>query len=87
MEPADLWKSINDLNKLVETENAGSDIIILETYKTILNLENTNMKEFAKAGITFAEQRELIENIREKTEGISANEGSAAEAKEYILKI
>ncbi|MBO4492865.1 MAG: serine/threonine protein kinase [Ruminococcus sp.] len=86
MEPADLWKSINDLNKLVETENAGSDIIILETYKTILNLENTNMKEFAKAGITFAEQRELIENIREKTEGISAKEGSAAEAKEYILK-
>ncbi|MBO7474793.1 MAG: serine/threonine protein kinase [Ruminococcus sp.] len=87
MEPADLWKSMNELNKLVETENAGSDIIILETYMTILNLENTNMKEFAKAGITFAEQRELIENIREKTEGIIAKEGSAAEAKEYILKI
>ncbi len=82
---ADLWASMNELNTLVVDANAGSDIIILETYKTLINLENTNMQDFARSGISFSEQKKLMDEIREKTEKINAAEGSAAELKEYIL--
>ena len=82
---ANLWASMNDLNELVVDANAGSDIIILETYKTLINLENTNMQDFARAGISFSEQKKLMDVIRDKTEKINAAEGSAAELKEYIL--
>lgn len=82
---ADLWKSMNSLDTLVEEANAGSDIIILETYKTLINLENTNMGDFAQSGISYEEQRRFVDNIKNKTEKINAAEDSAAEAKEYIL--
>ena len=81
----DLWKSMNDLNKLVEEANAGSEIIILETYKTLINLENSNMSDFAKSGITYKEQKAFLEDIKVKTEKLNAADDSAAEAKEYIL--
>ena len=76
---------MNELNNLVVDANAGSDIIILETYKTLINLENTNMQDFARSGISFSEQKKLMDGIRDKTEKINAAEGSAAELKEYIL--
>ncbi|WP_303789395.1 serine/threonine-protein kinase [Ruminococcus flavefaciens] len=82
---ADLWKSMNELGELVETENADSDIIVLETYKTLVNLEYTNINEFRKAGISFAEQKKFISDIKEKTERINPQGGTAADAKEYIL--
>ena len=81
----DLWKSMNELNKLVEETNAGSEIIILETYKTLVNLENSNMSDFAKTGITYSEQKAFLEDIKNKTEKLNAADDSAAEAKEYIL--
>ena len=81
----DLWKSMNELNKLVEETNAGSEIIILETYKTLINLENSNMSDFAKTGITYSEQKAFLEDIKNKTEKLNAADDSAAEAKEYIL--
>ncbi|MCR4794167.1 MAG: serine/threonine protein kinase [Ruminococcus sp.] len=81
----DLWKSMNELNKLVEEANAGSEIIILETYKTLLNLENSNMSDFAKSGITYEEQRAFLDDIKTKTDKLGAADDSAAVAKEYIL--
>lgn len=82
---ADLWESMKELDSLVEEANAGSEIIILETYKTLVNLENTNMNDFAKAGISYEEQRSFLDNIKAKTEKMNAAEERAAEAKEYIL--
>jgi serine/threonine-protein kinase len=82
---ADLWKSMNELDTLVDEANAGSEIIILETYKTLVNLENSNMNDFAKAGISYDEQRRFLDNIKAKTENMTASEERAAEAKEYIL--
>ena len=82
---ADLWSSMNELIELVETENADSDIIVLETYKTLVNLEYTNINEFYKAGVSYAEQKKFIENIREKTEKLNPQSGTAAEARDYIL--
>ncbi|WP_295079546.1 serine/threonine-protein kinase [Ruminococcus sp.] len=82
---ADLWNSMNELNKLVETENAGSDLIILETYKTLVNLENDNMNELAKSDISYAEQAEFLDNISEKTGNINTDDDSANSTKEYIL--
>ena len=76
---------MNELNKLVEETNAGSEIIILETYKTLINLENSNMSDFAKTGITYSEQKAFLEDIKNKTEKLNAADDSAAEAKEYIL--
>ena len=81
----DLWKSMNELNKLVEETNPGSEIIILETYKTRINLENSNMSDFAQTGITYSEQKASLEDIKNKTEKLNAADDSAAEAKEYIL--
>ena len=77
---------MNELNELVETANAGSDIIILETYKTIINLENSNINEFSRSGISLAQQRSLMDKILAKTEKINAEGDSAREAKEYILR-
>jgi serine/threonine-protein kinase len=82
---ADLWASMNELDSLIEEANAGSEIIILETYKTLINLENTNMNDFAKSGISYDEQRSFLDNIKAKTEKINAVDDRAAEAKEYIL--
>lgn len=82
---ADLWESMISLNEMVETANAGSEIIILETYKTLINLENSNINEFAKSDISYEAQTELLDDIKNKTEKINAEEGTAAEAKEYIL--
>ena len=82
----ELWEGMKELSELVETANAGSDIIILETYKTVINLENTNMNEFSRSGISLAEQRSLMEKIIRKTEKINAEGDSAREAKEYILR-
>lgn len=76
---------MNELSELVETENADSDIIVLETYKTLVNLEYTNINEFYKAGVSYAEQKKFIENIREKTEKLNPQSGTAAEARDYIL--
>ena len=76
---------MNELNKLVETENAGSDLIILETYKTLVNLENDNMNELAKSDISYAEQAEFLDNISEKTGNINTDDDSANSTKEYIL--
>ena len=83
---ADLWESMNSLCDLVEEANAGSDIILLETYKTLVSLENTNMNDFAQSGISFDEQRRFIDDIKNKAEKINAAENSAVEAKEYILR-
>ncbi len=82
----ELWEGMNELNELVETANAGSDIIILETYKTIINLENSNINEFSRSGISLAQQRSLMDKILAKTEKINAEGDSAREAKEYILR-
>jgi len=82
---ADLWNSMNELNELVETENAGSDLIILETYRTLVNLENDNMNELAKSDISYAEQAEFLDNISEKTRSINTDDDSANSTKEYIL--
>ena len=82
----ELWEGMKELSELVETANAGSDIIILETYKTVINLENTNMNEFSRSGISLAEQKSLMEKIIRKTEKINAEGDSAREAKEYILR-
>lgn len=81
----DLWESMTSLFDIVEEANAGSDIIILETYKTLINLENTNMGDFARSGISYDEQRRFVDSIKYKAEKINAAEDSAAEAKEYIL--
>lgn len=82
----DLWESMKALNELVEEANAGSDIIILETYKTLVNLENANMGDFAKSGISYDEQRKFLEDIVEKTKKTNAADDSANEAKQYILR-
>ena len=82
---ADLWESMNALNKLVEEANADSEIIILETYKTLINLENANMWDLAKSGITYDEQKKFIDDIISKTKKINATDDSSIEAKEYIL--
>ena len=76
---------MNSLDTLVEEANAGSDIIVLETYKTLINLENTNMNDFAQSGISYEDQRKFVDNIKKKAERINAAEDSAADAKEYIL--
>ena len=49
------------------------------------NFENSNINEFAKSGISYEAQTELLDDIKNKTEKINAEEGTAAEAKEYIL--
>ncbi len=81
----DIWTQMNELNELVVEANAGSEIIILETYKTLINLENINMQRFSIADISYDEQKAFIDDIRKKTDDIRAVQGSAAELKEYIL--
>ena len=86
-DPAELWESMNELSELMENSEASSEMLILETYKTIVSLEFTNMSDFAKADIPFSEQKRLIEDIKTRAEAISVKSGSAAaDAKEYILK-
>ena len=81
----DLWDSMNALNKLVEEANADSEIIILETYKTLINLVNENMSDFVKSGISLDEQKNFLDDVKAKTEKVAATDDSAIETKEYIL--
>ncbi len=81
----DLWESMNALNKLVEEANADSEIIILETYKTLMNLVNENMSDFVKSGISLDEQKNFLDDVKAKTEKVQATDDSAIETKEYIL--
>ena len=82
---SDLWENMNELNELVEESEDSPELIVLETYKTLLNLEKDNMNDFAKSGISYEEQERFVEDIRNKAESASAAGDSAAETKEYIL--
>ncbi len=83
---SDLWDSMKALSELVEEANADSEIIILETYKTLINLEYANMRELAKSGINYDEQKSFLDDIKEKTESINTADDSANEAKRYVLR-
>lgn len=82
---SELWESMNELNKFIEEAN-GSDLLILETYRTLLNMENTYRKDFDKSGISHKEQKAYLNDIRNKTELLDvADDSAAAEIRDYIL--
>ena len=82
----ELWDNINELNDLAGKSEAGPEKLVLETYKAILNLENSNINYFAKAGISYEKQRALVNDIRNKADAYNAEDEAYAEIKDYILK-
>ena len=81
---SDLWKNMNELSTLVDGYDE-SELSSLEAYKTLLNLENANMNDFTKEGISVSEQKRFVEDIKAKAEKAVPSGNLGPEAKEYIL--
>lgn len=63
------WNSLNSMSDFIEENGTESEIVLLETYKLILNSLETYAYKFA-AFVTYEEQKNLFEKIKNKTESI-----------------
>ena len=80
---SDLWENINDMSELID--DSQTEIVLLETYKTIINLISTYTHKFASvSGLKYNEQKDFLDKIISKAKTVEATTDKTQGIKDYI---